>query len=177
MADTRSISHIDAVSTVATADVLVSMWIYGEEQCAAITKAKKMGIEILMAQPTDKERDVNENALQYIIDWILSNKEQFTEYAKGAKYGFEKMGKYYIIPSVLSEALKRVGYTKTKTLRFLYEKGIISKDEKNGGYTVLEYMDTKRSRFIEFDFEKAMNINQNLDDEFVPIDTDDDLPF
>jgi len=38
-------------------------------------------------------------------------------------------------------------------------------------------MDTKRSRFIEFDFEKAMNINQNLDDEFVPIDTDDDLPF
>ena len=87
------------------------------------------------------------------------------------------MGKYYIIPSVLSEALKRVGYTKTKTLRFLYEKGIISKNEKNGGYTVLEYMDTKRSRFIEFDFEKAMNINQNLDDEFVPIDTDDDLPF
>ena len=168
---------VDAVSTVATADVLVSMWIYGEEQCAAITKAKKMGIEILMAQPTDRERDVNENALQYIIDWILSNKEQFTEYAKGAKYGFEKMGKYYIIPSVLSEALKRVGYTKTKTLRFLYEKGIISKDEKNGGYTVLEYMDTKRSRFIEFDFEKAMNINQNLDDEFVPIDTDDDLPF
>ena len=177
VADTRSISHIDAVSTVATADVLVSMWIYGEEQCAAITKAKKMGIEILMAQPTDRERDVNENALQYIIDWILSNKEQFTEYAKGAKYGFEKMGKYYIIPSVLSEALKRVGYTKTKTLRFLYEKGIISKDGDNGSYTVREYMDTKRSRFIEFDFEKAMNINQNLDDEFVPIDTDDDLPF
>ena len=44
--------------------------------------------------------------------------------------------------------MKRVGYTKTKTLRFLYEKGIISKDERNGGYTVLEYMDTKRSSLL-----------------------------
>lgn len=179
----RSISHIDAVATVATADYFVSIWLYGKDVNSALNEAVDMGMEILLTQPTDRERDVNENALQYVVDWILSNKEQFTETAKGTRYGFEKQGMYYIIPSVLNEALKRVGYTKTKTLRFLNEKGIVTRDERTRSYTVLAHMETKRSRFIEFDFDRAMKVLQNdesknIGDELKEVDeSDDDLPF
>lgn len=178
----RSISHLDAVATIATADVFASMWIWGQERDIAIERAVEMGINILMTQPTDKDRDVNENALRYIIDWLLSNREQFTENSKGVRYGFEQQGKYFIIPSVLDDALKRMGYTKTKTLRFLYEIGVINRDRYGRGYTVLKYMDTKRSRFVEFDFEKAVQLVQETDttesEGFVDIsDEDNDLPF
>jgi len=178
----RSVSHIDAVATIATADVYASMWIWDMDRDNAILRAVAMGKNILFAQPTDKERDVNENALQFVVDWVLANREQFTNNARGTRYGMEKGGKYYIIPSVLNDALKNAGYSKLKTLRFLNEKDLIPKDEQTRSYTVLEYMDEKRSRFIKFDFEKAVLMTQTQDgiseNEFVEIeDIDGDLPF
>lgn len=179
----RSISHLDAVATIATADAFASMWIWGQDEESSIERAVKMGISILMTQPTDRERDVNEKALRYVIDWILSNKEQFADYANGTRYGFEKQGKYFIIPSVLDEALKRAGYTKKKTLRYLCERGIVSRDERTRSYTVRASMDAKRSRFIEFDFEKAVQLTEEPATEtingFVELDdaSERDLPF
>lgn len=178
----RSVSHIDAVATIATADVYASMWIWDMDRDNAILRAVAMGKNILFAQPTDKERDVNENALQFVVDWVFANREQFTNNARGTRYGMEKGGKYYIIPSVLNDALKNAGYSKLKTLRFLNEKDLIPKDEQTRSYTVLEYMDEKRSRFIKFDFEKAVLMTQTQDgiseNEFIDIeDMDGDLPF
>lgn len=172
----RSISHLNAVATIATADALASHWIWGDALAEAITRAIRMGTTILIAQPTDKERDVNENALRFVIDWITANKEQFTDDARGERFGFEKQDKYFIIPSVMESALKRMGYTKTKTLRFLDEKGLITRESAEG-YTVRAYMGAKRSRFIEFDFDKAVQLVQDSASEFVDVDDDSDLPF
>ena len=176
----RSISHLNAVATIATADAFASHWIWGEDMNEAVSRAVQMGVNILMTQPTDKERDVNENALRFIIDWITANKEQFTDDARGERFGFEKQDKYYIIPAVLEAALKRVGYTKKKTLKFLYEKGLISKDTNADTYSIVKYMNTKTGRFIEFDFNKAVQLTQESESPngFVELDdTDSDLPF
>lgn len=182
----QSGSHIDGVSTVATADALASQWIFGEEENEAIERAVAMSIEILLMQQTAKSRDVNENALQFVVDWILSNNGQFGSDARSPSYGFMSAGKYYIYPSILNEALEKMKFSPRKTLKFLYEKDIISKDSE-GKYSVVKYNDTKRGRFVEFDLTKALaatesdKSNDKSNDfesmGFVEVDEDDDLPF
>ena len=77
-------------------------------------------------------------------------------------------------------------FSPRKTLKFLYEKDIISKDSE-GKYSVVKYNDTKRGRFVEFDLTKALaatesdKSNDKSNDfesmGFVEVDEDDDLPF
>lgn len=190
-ASDRSISHVDAVATIATADYFASRWIWGETESVAFSTALAMSKEILLTQMTDKERDVNEKALLYIIDWIVSNKDRFSEECYGERYGFEEIHKeryekshvYYIIPSALKAALDRAGYTQIKTLRYLHENEIIT--QKGKAYSIVKYFDGKTSRYIEFDFDKASVLTSR---DYTPNDDDqmeldelaevpDDLPF
>jgi len=186
-ADGRSGSHIDGVSTVATADALISKWIFGENEQEAIDRAVEMSIEILLMQQTAKSRDVNNNALQYVIDWVSSNSQQFGTEARGPAFGFISAGKHYIYPSILNEALERMKFSPRKTLKFLYEKDIITKDAE-GKYSIVKYNDTKRGRYVEFDLRKALEATEGESEKakkttdfesmgFVEVDEDDDLPF
>ena len=179
----RSISHVDAVSTISTADYFASQWIWNESPAAALNAALDMGKDILLTQPTDQERDVNENAMQFVIDWIISNKERFGIECYGERYGFNENQYYYIIPSVLKSALERVGYTQIKTLRYLCERDVITKKGKS--YSVVKYFEGRTSRYIEFDFDKASSLTSrgekpNDDDQLELEDLEnapDDLPF
>lgn len=173
--DGISLAHIDGISTIVTADILASIWLFGEERSEATAKAISMGVEILKSQQTSKERDVNENATQFIIEWILSNEKQFTENAKDPRFGFVERSKYYIFPSIFKEELNRNNYSPRKTIKYLIEQGILP--DKDSG-TPVKYFNHKPVRMIEFDFYKASKSKaDNAVDGFITIDEDDDLPF
>lgn len=181
----QSGSHIDGVSTIATADALISVWLFGEQKDEAIERAVSMSTEILLMQQTAKSRDVNMSALQFVVDWINSNGSQFGADARSPAYGFVSAGKWYIYPSILNEALEKMHYSPRKTLKYFAEQDIISKDNE-GKHSIVKYNDTKRGRFVEFDLTRAIDIlskdySDKPDDDafegFTEIDDDSDLPF
>lgn len=181
----QSGSHIDGVSTIATADALISVWLFGEQKDEAIERAVSMSTEILLMQQTAKSRDVNMSALQFVVDWINSNGSQFGADARSPAYGFVSAGKWYIYPSILNEALEKMHYSPRKTLKYFAEQNIISKDNE-GKHSIVKYNDTKRGRFVEFDLTRAIDIlskddSDKTDDDafdgFTEIDDDSDLPF
>lgn len=181
----QSGSHIDGVSTIATADTLISVWLFGEQKDEAIERAVSMSTEILLMQQTAKSRDVNMSALQFVVDWINSNGSQFGTDARSPAYGFVSAGKWYIYPSILNEALEKMHYSPRKTLKYFAEQDIIGKSS-DGKFSVMKYNESKRGRFVEFDLTRAIDIlskddSDKPDDDafegFTEIDDDSDLPF
>ena len=181
----QSGSHIDGVSTIATADTLISVWLFGEQKDEAIERAVSMSTEILLMQQTAKSRDVNMSALQFVVDWINSNGSQFGADARSPAYGFVSAGKWYIYPSILNEALEKMHYSPRKTLKYFAEQDIIGKSS-DGKFSVMKYNESKRGRFVEFDLTRAIDILSKDDSDktgddafegFTEIDDDSDLPF
>ena len=181
----QSGSHIDGVSTIATADILISVWLFGEQKDEAIERAVSMSTEILLMQQTAKSRDVNMSALQFVVDWINSNGSQFRADARSPAYGFVSAGKWYIYPSILNEALEKMHYSPRKTLKYFAEQDIIGKSS-DGKFSVMKYNESKRGRFTEFDLTRAIEVlskddSDKPDDDafegFTEIDDDSDLPF
>ena len=68
-----------------------------------------MARNILQEQMNADTGDVNENATQYIVDWILSNKDSFGEKAFGTCLGMIQNKNAYIFPSMLTQALTKAG--------------------------------------------------------------------
>lgn len=179
-------AHISGISAVALADAMIDTWIFGEkaEQNSDLPehdgengkkpleirneswkRAVQMAKAIIQEQLAAGINDVNENATQFIVDWILSNRSQFGEKAIGTCLGTisSDQRKAYIFPSLLNQALSKAGYSPRKTMKYLGDKNIISsKEKKNGGkeYSVTKWFDNRTSRFIEFDlgrFSKAVD--------------------
>ena len=114
--------------------------------------------------------DVNENATQFIVDWILSNRAQFGDKAIGTCLGFisSAQDKAYIFPSLLNQALTKAGYSPRKTMKYLADKNIIaSQPKKNGGreYSISKWFDNRSSRFVEFDIGKFSKAVDPLDED------------
>lgn len=186
-------AHIAGISAVALADAIIDTWIFGNEadenrneaeqnddlpeQNAGNCKktleirneswerAVRMAKAIIQEQLAAGVSDVNENATQFIVDWILSNRAQFGDKAIGTCLGFisSAQNKAYIFPSLLNQALTKAGYSPRKTMKYLADKNIIaSQPKKNGGreYSISKWFDNRSSRFVEFDigrFSKAID--------------------
>ena len=78
-----------------------------------------MAKTILQEQMNAAAGDVNENATQFIVDWVLSNKDSFGEKAFGTCLGMMMNKKVYIFPSMLNQALSKAGYSPRKTMKYL----------------------------------------------------------
>lgn len=187
-------AHIAGISAVALADAIIDTWIFREgkaeqngqncdqeaENCYQNGEKRKKALEIrkesweravqmakaiIQEQLTAGVSDVNENATQFIVDWILSNRAQFGDKAMGTCLGFisSMQDKAYIFPSLLNQALTKAGYSPRKTMKYLADKNIIaSQPKKNGGreYSISKWFDNRTSRFVEFDlgrFSKAVD--------------------
>lgn len=168
----HSYTHCDTISLAATADYLLSVWIFNEERTEAYKNAYNMAFEILNMQPTTKEREVNGFASDYVVEWIQSNEKHFTTDYIEPRYGFMRCGKCYIFPMQLQNALTSAGFSYKKTLKYLYENELISSEK-----AIVKSIESKSVKVIEFDYNKAINRNNEVPDGFVPIDEDDDLPF
>ena len=98
-------SHIAGISAVALADALIDTWFFGGEWSASWATAKQMAADILVNQVESNATDVNENAVQFIVDWVLSNKAYFGSNTVGTCLGFtsETGNTAYIYPSMLNQ--------------------------------------------------------------------------
>lgn len=201
-------SHVASVAVIALADALVNDWIFeqkeaeNEHQASIFDKnlqktveispkswamAQEMAKEIMKEQMSAASGDVNQNATEYLVDWVNSNQPYFGEDALGTCLGMMSQDNKvaYIYASALNSALKREGFNERKTKKYLAEKGLITakprKDNSGETYTITKFFNGKNQRFVEFFLEKASGIEDEDEDEngFVPIpaDAEDELPF
>ena len=89
-----------------------------------------MAASILINQVEANTTDVNENAVQFIVDWVLANRSYFGANAIGTCLGFtsETGNTAYIFPSMLNQALTKAGYSPRKTMKYMAEKDLIATD-------------------------------------------------
>lgn len=195
-------SHIAGIAAVALVDALIDTWFFGGEWAVSWASAKQMASDILISQVESNATDVNENAVQFIVDWVLSNKAYFGPNTVGTCLGFtsETGNTAYIFPSMLNQALTKAGYSPRKTMKYLAEKELISSYTERGGrktYTVMKWFGNRSSRFVEFYIGKLSKAEDPVDDaeeladaraaaaqpeweqqQFAPIDGEgEELPF
>ena len=184
-------SHISGIAAVALADAMIDSWFFGggSELTPPITPpenipeyltalgitwaswvtAKRMAERILVEQVESNSTDVNENAVQYVVDWVLSNKAYFGTNAIGTCLGMtsEQGNIAYIFPSMLNQALAKAGYSPRKTMKYMAERGLItSVTDKSGKkvYTVVRRFGDRTCRFVEFFIGKMAGTRDPIDD-------------
>lgn len=202
----KSGSHVAGIAAVALADSMIDSWFFSgenrdqeEEKCDqseeksdqksqkrnetlqirndSWERAKKMAASILQEQMNSDTGDVNENAVQFIVDWVLSNRLYFGEKAIGTCLGTtsESGNIVYIFPSTLNQALTKAGYSPRKTLKYMAERGLITSseraDHKGKTYQVSKRFDNRVCKFVEFFIGQLSEKEDPLD-----IDDEDEQP-
>lgn len=202
----KSGSHVAGIAAVALADSMIDSWFFSgenrdqeEAKCDqneeksdqksqkrnetlqirndSWERAKKMAASILQEQMNSDTGDVNENAVQFIVDWVLSNRLYFGEKAIGTCLGTtsESGNIVYIFPSTLNQALTKAGYSPRKTLKYMAERGLITSversDHKGKTYQITKRFDNRMCRFVEFFIGQLSEKEDPLD-----IDDEDEQP-
>lgn len=174
-------SHIAGIAAVALADSLIDEWFFGGNPRESVAEAKRMAASILINQVEANTTDVNENAVQFIVDWVLANRSYFGANAIGTCLGFtsESGNTAYIFPSMLNQALTKAGYSPRKTMKYMAERDLIATDidRKTGKrqYSLIKRFGTRVARFVEFYIGKLAE-NKDAIDDADELDDSSDLP-
>ena len=143
-----------------------------------------MAKEVIKGIRQNELRDVNENAAEFIIDWINTNRQCFDD-VKAQRYGFINDAKSmcYIFPSVLREALEKAGFSYRKTMKWLADEGMIETEARADGvivYSKIKKLSGRVYRVISVDLDKMLD-NQQLEFSFDGFDladeNDGEMPF
>lgn len=173
-------SHIAGIAAVALSDSLIDEWFFGGNPRESVAEAKRMAASILINQVEANTTDVNENAVQFIVDWVLANRSYFGANAIGTCLGFtsETGNTAYIFPSMLNQALTKAGYSPRKTMKYMAERDLIGTDtdRKTGKkqYSIIKWFGTRSARFVEFHIGKLAENKDAIDD--ADEISDSDLP-
>ncbi len=184
-------SHVAGVAVVALADAMADSWLFcagtgpTEEPVPEFLQvlgirpdswaaAKEMAANILAQQVENNASDVNENAVQYVVDWVLSNRAYFGSSVIGTCLGFtsDSGDTVYIYPSMLTQALSKAGFSARKTIKYMADRGLISEmTDKTGKktYSVIRRFGSRSSRFVEFFIGKlteSVDIIEAMEDEY-----------
>jgi len=194
ISDGKSGSHISGIAAVALADAMIDSWFFREPpekaeddepppwppkqdtafleplgiQEESWTAAKRMAGAILDEQVQNNSTDVNENAVQFIVDWVLSNSAYFGTHTVGTCLGFtsDSGNTVYIFPSVLTQALTKAGFSARKTMKYMADTGLITTyQERNGKltYSVMRRFGERTCRFVEFAIGQFANKKDLID--------------
>ena len=201
-------AHLAAISAVCLADAMIESWFFEPETLSMSedTGTHPTGKQPLVISPTawehalkmaksliQEQLDVNEHAVQFIIDWILSNQSQFEEEGTRPRLGYLSDDKdiVFIFPTVLRGNLEREGFSYRKTMRYLAEKGLITTGLKSDGITkehsISRPFQKKSTRVVAFHFGEATGnvpgkvietgASETDADGFRDFPDGDDLPF
>lgn len=185
MANGTSGSHVAGISAVALADAMIETWIFSggaSDQCVSGGKrplviseevwkrSVKMAESIIQEQMASGVADINENATQFLVDWILSNKQYFGDNAIGTCLGTisHDQSKAYIFPSILNNALTKAGYSPRKTLKYLADNNAIATKQKADGskvYSIPKWFGGRTCRMVEFDLRRYSRPVDALDED------------
>ena len=186
----KSGSHVAGIAAVALTDAIIDTWLFEDSEWLhryevgeldtkeakdnpepleiapeSWERAKEMARNILKEQMDADVGDVNENATQYIVDWILSNKDSFGEKAYGTCLGMIQGQDAYIFPSMLTQALTKAGYSSRKTMKYLADKELIGMSTSKDGTSknsVIKWFNNRSCRFVEFHLGKLVKENEPL---------------
>lgn len=176
----KSGSHVAGIALVALADAMIDTWFFKKQDTDdgnghlqiepdSWEKAEQMAKLILENQMSAEAADVNENAVQFIVDWVASNHAYFGEKAIGTCLGVmsESGNIAYIFPSVLNQAIKHAGFSPRKTLKYMADRGLITVSERSDHsgqtYSVTKRFDNRVCRFVEFFIGKLSEAKDPLD--------------
>lgn len=210
----KSGSHIAGIAAVALTDAIIDTWLFENSEWLRRyeagefdTKEAKDNPEALQVAPESWERakemarsilkeqmdadvgDVNENATQYIVDWILSNKDSFGENTYGTCLGIIEGQNAYIFPSMLTQALAKAGYSSRKTMKYLADKELIGTSISKDGTSknsVIKWFSNRSCRFVEFYLSKLVKeknsqeeASENTEEEWTKLSEGEqmELPF
>lgn len=154
-------AHIAGISAVALADAMIDVWFFGGTPESSWERAKRMAASILLGQVENNATDVNENAVQFVIDWVISNEAYFVpNVVAGTCLGYITSCKktVCVLPSMLSQALTKAGYSYRKTAKYMAERGLITTETGQDGkkaYTVRRWYDGRTTRFVELHLDLA----------------------
>lgn len=200
ISDGKNGSHISGIAAVALADSMIDSWFFrdaekdpppwpGEPGMDYLEplgirqdswrEAKRMAAEILQEQVANNSADVNENATQFIVDWVISNKAYFGTNTVGQCLGFtsDTGNTVYIFKSILSQALAKAGYSPKKTMKYLADNGLITASTDKKGkmdYSVVRWFGDRAARFVEFHIGKLAEKRDPIDDD--PDETEPEGP-
>ena len=162
-------SHIAGIAAVALADSMIDQLFFGGSPEQSREAAKRMAASILINQVESNATDVNENAVQFVVDWVLANKAYFGQNAVGTCLGFtsDTGNTAYIFPTMLNQALSKAGYSPRKTMKYLAERELIGMTVEGSGkkiYSVTKWFGSRSVRFVEFYIGKIAEAKDPIDD-------------
>ena len=175
VADGKSGSHVAGVAAVALADAMIDTWFFSDREVlpeyeleipsASWERAEAMANAILQEQIGSASGDVNEHAVQFVVDWTISNRAYFGERAVGTCLGFmsDSGNTAYLFPSQLNQALKNAGFSARKTMKYMADMGYLGKDTKANKYSVQKWFNGRNSRFVEFYIGKLARAGDPID--------------
>ncbi len=179
----NSRSHISSVALVTLADMCADRWIWGADTQQAYLAAMGMAREIIGMLGTNEEDDTNQKAHRFMIDWVLSNRKQFTDDCHGQRFGRPEDADadfMLIFPTVLREALEKAGYSYNKTMRYLADNDLIKvtarPDRDNVRSFVRRRMDGGQSWMVCFQMTEPSDA-QPVQISGLPEIDDSELPF
>ena len=176
--DGKNGAHIAGIAAVALADMYIDEWFF--EGTDSENRALTMAENVLSEQSSgDSSGDVNENARQFIFDWVMSNSNSFGSNAIGTCYGTMDDDCAYIFPMVLNQALSKAGYSPRKTLKYLAENGYIgvSGFGEKQKLSVTKRFNGKVCRFVEFKLDSFEQQATNENNTWYTVDGNTPLPF
>lgn len=127
-ADGNNASHIACVACVGLADVLCGRKFFGEDNMTAIKKAVSMCQNVLKSIVENQPDNVNDNAIQYIADYILQHRQNFDTKDQAAKlesYGLIDNECVYIRPTAFDKICEDGGYSARKTSKDMAVRGYL----------------------------------------------------
>lgn len=203
-AEDASGSHIASIAAVTLADMFASYWVFEGQSGTDIPdgiwqQSMDMAKRVIEEQRASGLGDVNENATQYMVDWILSNKDSFQIVSvkpqndiagvgkikpptSGQCFGILEGGKAYVFPSILNNVLTKAGYSSRKTIKYLADIGAIEASVNAKGikeYAIRKRFGGKTCRFTAIDMNRFAPEPEELKDGFmrVPAAVQEELPF
>lgn len=162
---TDNYSHIGYTAVVATADYILSRYVFDIAEQEADVLALEMARKVLAENQVNSKRDVNMEALEAIKEWIVANRSSFDGYASKSSqfhtYGFynEAAKEMCIYPSALKDFLTKSNFSEGKTLQYLKENGIIKAEP--GKNTVKRMCHGEKVRVVCFNWLKMTDEDQS----------------
>lgn len=161
--DNKVSTHISGVAMVILSDLLVSEWLFKEQDQGLSYLA---GFQILHQLGSAQEVDIVEKAYEYIKSWCFSNRESFQSYSKPC-YGFigNTGNMFYIFPHIIENEMTLRGFPYRKILKGFSERGYLMESNNGAGYQVQVRANGTRIRYIAVRILDAPEIAKKSEDE------------
>lgn len=146
--------QIASLSMIVLADYLSSISIFGLNNTKAEKEALELGKTVLSQMITREETDQTNNAWDFIVSWITTNKYHFEDGTLEPWGVIEKNDIHsdvYIFGNMFNEALKSAGFTSPRGIaQGLRDKGLLIPPERGNKLQMQKWLCGKNVRCYHF---------------------------